>query len=668
MQAKYFNWIGGDIVKTKTYLIKSEFRLFLKNKLALLLMGITWVALNAQVIKALNESWDMPYNGFVYVCNVTQNFSILMFLALQWITFFQFWQMRKSGVTQVGTGGVSGYYMLGLKTLPSVFVLVLLSANLIIYDIIWIMRTTAGNWPVFKHYILCWVINYFAQGILGIMMGAAVALSIKKVQSGVAVLLLSMLVFTPLLIPLLESFAYLQSKVLKIADCFATYPVVSIWTPNYPYGYGIERTRCAALLLWMIACLLAIYHAYSPGKKPAVRAKKAVMSLCCVGLLIYVLMPTGMLYKEGNIYRNLFDGYTYQDNMYYTMGIINGKITLKNDTAANFTVDSVDMDIKIGRTLLAAATIQYSGAQEKAYFTLSHYYKIKKIVDQDGNKLPFERETDYFSFEANGSGSATVYYSGSSTYYYSNDQAAFLPAYFAWYPMAGYHSLYNFTYGLARVDDTAACKYTMTVDAPYTIYTNLSGDKNTYTGYCKGPTLLAGIYDIQQTNHIELIGSPMTNPVDRKSAQEIEAQVEQLALQCGVTLPKHYKFTCFQAADCMYTVSKTYRDYQLFYSADETQAIAQRILLQLTVPQDNLYRRMLTQILDDGMYFLSYCNNAEGQTEYEQLCQAWRDIYTAEGFIYQSNTFKQSLAYVVQGNETGLLEYLTSGAKQTEGV
>ena len=118
----------------------------------------------------------------------------------------------------------------------------------------------------------------------------------------------------------------------------------------------------------------------------------------------------------------------------------------------------------------------------------------------------------------------------------------------------------------------------------------------------------------------------------------------------------------------MYTVSKTYRDYQLFYSADETQAIAPRILLQLTVPQDNLYRRMLTQILDDGMYFLSYCNNAEGQTEYEQLCQAWRDIYTAEGFIYQSNTFKQSLAYVVQGNETGLLEYLTSGAKQTEGV
>ena len=76
MQAKYFNWIGGDIVKTKTYLIKSEFRLFLKNKLALLLMGITWVALNAQVIKALNESWDMPYNGFVYVCNVTQNLSI----------------------------------------------------------------------------------------------------------------------------------------------------------------------------------------------------------------------------------------------------------------------------------------------------------------------------------------------------------------------------------------------------------------------------------------------------------------------------------------------------------------------------------------------------------------------------------------------------------------
>lgn len=176
---------------------------------------------------------------------------------------------------------------------------------------------------------------------------------------------------------------------------------------------------------------------------------------------------------------------------------------------ADFDITSMDIDLKIRNQLKASVTIKVNDTSLDDYkFTLSRYYKIKSIKASDGTELAFDREGDYLTvYNISGNDTLCFMYSGASYIFYSNSQGVFLPAGFAFYPINGFHYVYDLTtQGTIRPHLSKSVPITLNIDYKNKIFSNLDADENGgYSGIADGITVASGFYKEMEVSGCRVI-------------------------------------------------------------------------------------------------------------------------------------------------------------------
>jgi hypothetical protein len=117
---------------------------------------------------------------------------------------------------------------------------------------------------------------------------------------------------------------------------------------------------------------------------------------------------------------------------------------------------------------------------------------VDTVTDGDGNTLEYERKGDYLTvFGGEGKNICITYHGGLSNCY-SNRQAMFLPGWFAYYPIPGYHTIIE-EYQYIENWQEEKVEYDITVDTDVSVFSNLPRvEENHFRGNTKGATLISG--------------------------------------------------------------------------------------------------------------------------------------------------------------------------------
>lgn len=251
------------------------------------------------------------------------------------------------------------------------------------------------------------------------------------------------------------------------------------------YGYQNEIYKLWLLFIWFMI-FIGIYHQYYLKEKK--QRWMIPIILICIGCY--------QIYKPQSIYRhdNKWNG-QYADYHYYGMD--------DNDVAyldeyVNYTINDYDLDIQITDQLYVDALIHIhcEHPDNTIVLTLYHNYKITNL--SSSYLQSYSQDGDFITITFNNNITDTninLSYQGYNNHLFSNYQAAILPGYFPWYPMAGEKSVYFNNNNVTQVNygynpyNRVNATFHITVDAPYNIITNL---EDIYSGTSDSLTLIGG--------------------------------------------------------------------------------------------------------------------------------------------------------------------------------
>ncbi len=115
------------------------------------------------------------------------------------------------------------------------------------------------------------------------------------------------------------------------------------------------------------------------------------------------------------------------------------------EEAEKFTILSYKINMTIKRQLEMVVEMTLSENKQTQYhFTLSHNYKLKEVMNREGQVLEFIQDGDYITVSTEKALNTIIFtYAGYSPMYYANSQGVCLPAYYCFYPRAGSIPVYN---------------------------------------------------------------------------------------------------------------------------------------------------------------------------------------------------------------------------------
>lgn len=338
------------------------------------------------------------------------------------------------------------------------------------------------------------------------------------------------------------------------------------WSPDPQYGLQMEPARIAVQLFWLFLLGGTIWLRGNFRKKDGFRRMAApaafLLSAVC---LVYSFLPS-CLYRLSDGW----DGIMYDWNYYG-----DSRITVQDPESVGYMISSYDLDLKFGRMLKVDGRLHITSEQPRNtfVFTLYHRYKIAKLercfteekiggqTDRGSGKGDYSglAETGQLSFVQEGD-SVTVRtekpvcslnlelsYEGYSSYFYSNSEAALLPGWFPWYPMAGERNLYG-DYGRMEggynpYNRIEKAEIRLTVDASFPVTTSLekvSADPICFEGISDGITLLGG--QIRETGDgvvQNLLPFALSKTSDCSEEDFVKEQTRQYEETCNL-LKKEY--------------------------------------------------------------------------------------------------------------------------------
>jgi hypothetical protein len=133
-------------------------------------------------------------------------------------------------------------------------------------------------------------------------------------------------------------------------------------------------------------------------------------------------------------------------------------------------------------------------------FTLYHGYKVKSVLDFNGNRLNFSQHGDYLDVTIDRPAildSIRILYEGYNPVYFSNNQGVLLPGFFPYYPREGYQAVYRVSSN--RIDgyntqnpDWGEKDFDITVKSPLRILTNLNTKEGVHSGRSECVSIIGG--------------------------------------------------------------------------------------------------------------------------------------------------------------------------------
>lgn len=426
------------------------------------------------------DSFMALTGGLSYLLSLMEEslFSVVVLAYFAFAAFEYIYDIKFTNFEEVISSEKSGkkrIYLSRISVLLSVVCVFGLFLSLV--NIISVLLLEVGTVIYALHSVAVIFVNYTLISVLGVMIGVFAAYFLPRLP-GYLFCVLSILLPTQVFRSFFENL-----------DIYPVYDFFNIFAPDLNTtadgntGLNVQGYRVCRILFFIFVLMIAVF--FSLYKRQKIRriaysSTAAVLAVvcCCVSL-----MPWSKLDTDGQLRK--------EDYLFYAE---NTPIT----ETADFVVEKYDINLKIRNQLYAEVEMELSETAKKEYiFTLYHGFEISSVEDENGNKLDFEQNGDYFSVD-NVTDKITVKYSGWNYVYYSNEQGVFLSGSFPYYPRAGYLGLTpgeNANTYVPVFSDTYSY-FNVETDSFYDVYSNLEG-VNSFSGEADCITLMGGYFITQ---------------------------------------------------------------------------------------------------------------------------------------------------------------------------
>ena len=380
----------------------------------------------------------------------------------------------------------------------------------------------------FVHIIKNIILNIFFVSVIGGLLGAILGLKLKRMGAYSLIALIAFCI-SPGFQPFAEEVGVLTSSFSKPLNIFPIWDGIRIlapdteWATDNVYGFSIEACRWNLALFWTLA-LGTIYIVKTDIKR------KTTKAICLALALVAVANFAGFIH-QGSIVRKDTrpNGFSYPQADYAQ--------TMTDDIQqADFTVLAYDMVLDVKRELNADVAITFETYSDiDVYsFTLYRGYKVKKVTDEAGNELQYERNEDFLDIINDfGDGLAKIHieYKGHGEKYVSNRQGLALMGYFPYYPMEGHLKIWDGNNIVANTDFPKK-KFKVKVNFPLNIVSNLEKQGNVFEGISTTATFVGGMIIEEDIDGVTFAHSPFIE-IGTFSVEDIDKQWSEIQFLIG---------------------------------------------------------------------------------------------------------------------------------------
>lgn len=388
-----------------------------------------------------------------------------------------------------------------------------------IIPFVWLMWAATDRGIAYSGYVvhsgLSVVINCLLPGLIGVLLGAVLALKVKRTVA-YCVMLVFALLCSPIATQLFAMETIAGIQILDIFDWFAILAPNLNWVADAVYGVAMEVCRWILALFWISALIAILVWSLNRGKKRYIAFLLAALSVVC-----------GMRFAaRGN------DSLIRKD--YRSDGALNFEWSYRNENpigpeqSANFNVESYELTFVVHSKLEATAVVTVSNPYLREYlFTLYHNLTIHSITDELGQELSYTQNGDYLTIQSpTGAKELHFNYSGNLGKYFTNYQGIALPGYVPYYPMAGHVAFWNgTTNNVIANTDFPVTHFKITVNSPLDVVCNLTETShNSFEGNAGTISLYGGLLVEAETDGLPYYCSPLgSQSLDLNGYQEIWA-------------------------------------------------------------------------------------------------------------------------------------------------
>jgi len=452
---------------------------------------------------------------------------------------------------------------------------------------------------------------------------------------------------------------------------FTPYGMVRQYDTDFFYGISQEGARWLLAGMWFgLWGLVLLWR--QPGKAMPGRQRACLFA---AGVLL-IACAAGYGCKGSVLYLDERpEGIIAQDQDFYMEQYLQGK-QIKEVDPGGFGIETYTFQIKLGQKMRASVTMQLTELDEERgqyIFTLYRGMHIKSVRNDRGDHIPFERQIDQFKINRGDipeNRMIAIEYEGSHPRFYSNGQAAALPGYFPYYPMEGIRPVYKTEqYGYEISGSPRLHHFSVSVDAPYPVYTNLDAGEGGWTGIAPALTLWGSrtLTSVKRDGGIETIMPVgLDTEAIQKTLEDAQGRIDQARQWAGESIPAmdvdtltvFWEPTYFSISSV--TEDAVFLQDHLFvsnYVSHSPDAIAEEYIIRQLAPSKRntqLASRFAWKSVGEGTNQSRYVNA-------ESLIQKLTDPYSKEGedyFAWQQN-LEEALHYLGdQPSQDYMLEVL----------
>ncbi len=258
-------------------------------------------------------------------------------------------------------------------------------------------------------------------------------------------------VFNSGFILLLQKWTSISDVFYRVANFMCLY-VQSNKVPNYYYLVPVSMCNWYKILFWIIVVCAVL--------SIILKAKKYKTVLLGLSAALFLLLYT-VTYKEP-VYAERASTYDawQEDTSFYSKN--NPYHEVKMVSEDNIEVDKYRIEINLMDCPIFKTSIYFAENKphvDECCFTLYHGYTIMAVKDLEGNDLKYTREYDFLNVinDSRILDGIVIEYKGGSQRFYAFPGQAYLPAFFPYYPVPGYQTIYDLqthSYNLIKGFDT----------------------------------------------------------------------------------------------------------------------------------------------------------------------------------------------------------------------
>lgn len=479
-------------------MFKKAIDLFIKSKFcmiafALFFAGVIGYCSIKYVPLSIDDRWDYS----LFTERYFMQFAVVPFILFLFISYEYFAKARRANFDEcLSVTKNSGLFRLNQFLVMELLALIYGTA-LTALSLIGPLKNGLVDFAYISYILRLSLLYFFVADTIAVLLGMVLS-NIKNNIIAYVLLIFCTFMFSP--IPLGIGDTVSDATGVYINPFFYMFEILprDFEGQNYEdYGIPLNSINVMRAVFWLF--LLGGILCFNYLKRNQ-RVRRAAVSLSLIAVIlsgIYINMPYSECPYHAEDPIKGYEGDLYYSPMNYE------KMPMQYEEPAGFAITAMDIDLKVGRQLSAVTSVQVDDTSLSSYrFTLFRNYKIKSIKDENGNKLKFDRYSDYVTvYPAEGekiTEKIVFEYSGYSAGYYSNSQGIYLPVGFYYYPINGFHYVYDLRAQryIKNVLDKPVPIH-LTVDTKKTVHSNLdriSEGKNEFSGTADGVTILSGFY------------------------------------------------------------------------------------------------------------------------------------------------------------------------------